>query len=829
LYFIFLAGRLAYAWLFSIYEGYDDEGYLAISLVSYFKGRPLYSSTFTQYGPLYYLFSKAIYGICHAAVTTDSVRFTTWGHWLVSSVLCGLAVRRLTKSYLWAIIAFYLVYFHIRGLVHEPGHPQGLIALLTSALIFVITFYCERNRQIILVLAAALLACLTLTKINVGGYLCFAFALSVLMRSPAKLVRIIGIPVAALSVAVPALVTHDHLWSWAAPLATVVTLSIAAQCLVLLAGSTEHYGLKRLRDGVPVAIGFLLTSVLVIATVLIQGTSFGSLWAGIVTRPAHMAAVWYLPVYLDRLTVRAAICGLAFAIVYVLYSIWGKSTATPRILVTFGRLIWGAFVLAVAYRDVFRGRGFAPFAISFALPFAWLLVAPDFRRPRNSFPRTLLATAAVFGVLLIYPVAGSQHDFSTFLLIPAAAVSLADGLAGLNRLRELNTGKFTFSLERSRNAVELRLALWRNLRPRQLSSWPATTKALIECLLVLAFAIFGYHRISEGHEIRHTYRRLTVPTYLAGAERLHMPFDEAGLYHWLVSDIEANCDSLVTGPFYGSLHLWTGMPPLTGMNVTSWMQLLTPEEQQQIVDKLRVQTRPCVIYNASSVAWWLRFKNPVPEPPLMRYIREHFHQQSLELHGYQLQLPLAVNRAPEEFLLFRTMHFNLQPGYTILSDLGVNGNGRTVSMWFKARRQGALFGCQNLDNLTEEPTASIPIVSINSEGRLSAQYRTGNGTSLVSKVAVNDGGWHQFALARSGADQLLYLDGSLLGHVPGILQDGSGRFCEIGDAFSGNGSKERGHWMRFEGYVARAKLTFKPSTASEVTLDYQRDLHILSK
>ena len=97
MYLIFLAARLAYAWLFSHYEVYDDEGYIAVSQSTFFKGMPLYNATFSQYGPIYYLFSKIIYAAIHGAVTTDSVRFTTLGHWLAASLLCSFAVLRLTR------------------------------------------------------------------------------------------------------------------------------------------------------------------------------------------------------------------------------------------------------------------------------------------------------------------------------------------------------------------------------------------------------------------------------------------------------------------------------------------------------------------------------------------------------------------------------------------------------------------------------------------------------------------------------------------------------------------------------------------------------------
>jgi Concanavalin A-like lectin/glucanases superfamily len=817
MYLVFLAARLAYAWLFSTYEGYDDEGYLATSLVCYFKGMPLYSSTFTQYGPFYYILSTLIYGLPHAPVTTDNIRFITLGHWLTASIFCGLAVRRLTRSFFWAILAFYLVFFHVWGLRLGPGHPQELIISLTSAAIFTASFYRQNKFRIISSILAALLACIMLTKINIGAYLCAAFLLAITLRSPSRSIRMIGIVGAGLSIAAPVVITQVHLKSWAGPLATVVALSLAAECLVLWLGKSGRYGLARPLNAAPAAITFAVISLVVIGIVLFQGTTFQSLLGGTITRPARMPALWYLELRLNSWTVPAAILGLLTAIAYLIYSGRAKNEETVRAIGTLGKLIWGAVCVFLAYEHQihFRGEGFREFTISFASPFAWLLLAPDLRRDSNPFPRTLLAIAAVFEVLLIYPVAGSQRDFSTLLFVPAAVVSLADGLAGLRVLIARAIARCELSIRQTQRAMELHVAFLRHPRPRNSPALSATARPWIACLLVIIFAVTGYPRISSGNGVRHAYKRLLVPTYLSGADRLRISFDDAGLYHWVVSNIEAHCGSLVTEPYYGSFHLWTGLPLLTGMNVTSWMQLLTPEEQQQIVDKLKIQAHPCVIYDPGSVTWWLRFKTQNPPPPLVRYIAEHFRTQLRE-HAFQLQLPLNVAGPIDEFLLFRSTHFDSRPGYTIRSDIPVNGDGKTFSMWFRSRASGALFGCQTLDNLTEKPAASMPVLHIAADGHLSA------GASRVSTVAVNDGLWHQVVLVRNGGNPLLYLDGSLLIRPPGKLPDPSLRFCEIGDAFSSD-------WMRFKGDIARAKLVGRPLSTAEVLADYRRELPVVSK
>ena len=411
---------------------------------------------------------------------------------------------------------------------------------------------------------------------------------------------------------------------------------------------SDRYGLDSLRAAVPPALAFLFVSLVTIAITVAQGSSLGSLLSATVTRAARMASLWYLEIRLDDLTVTVAMVGTAAAILYVVYGIWRRDEANLR-----PRYSWQVDMgrrdrlLCVRTERIPRRRT-STFLISFAAPFAWLLVAPDLTSRRNPLPRMFLATATVFEVLLVYPVAGSQHAFSTFLFLPAAVVSLSDGLAGLNTLLQRHFAGFELQFSRTQRALELRLALIREStrKPR----WPSVTaKNLACCLLVVAFGVTGYKRISSGQGVRHEFNKLVVPSYLAGAERLRMPFDTAGLYHWLVSNIEANCDSFVTEPFYGSLHLWTNLQPLTGMNPTGWMTLLTSEEQLLIVKKTRdpkarlrdLQRRECRLVGA--------LQNGLPYKAAGQIYRRAFSHPAF---SPRLRFPTACWLRPSSWRLF---------------------------------------------------------------------------------------------------------------------------------------------------------------------------------
>src|SRR6185503_3964129 len=57
--------------VFAQFQGYDDEGYLLVTVQQFLQGLPLYDDAYTQYGPAYYLWQKIIHGTVGIPVTHD--------------------------------------------------------------------------------------------------------------------------------------------------------------------------------------------------------------------------------------------------------------------------------------------------------------------------------------------------------------------------------------------------------------------------------------------------------------------------------------------------------------------------------------------------------------------------------------------------------------------------------------------------------------------------------------------------------------------------------------------------------------------------------------
>ena len=112
--------------VFAQFQGYDDEGYLLITVQQFLQGSPLYDDVYTQYGPAYYLWQQLLHGLIGIPVTHDATRVVTVVMWLVCSALAGVPVWLLTRRLLLAVIGMAMTFFHLTQLTYEPGHPQEL-------------------------------------------------------------------------------------------------------------------------------------------------------------------------------------------------------------------------------------------------------------------------------------------------------------------------------------------------------------------------------------------------------------------------------------------------------------------------------------------------------------------------------------------------------------------------------------------------------------------------------------------------------------------------------------------------------------------------------
>jgi len=63
--------------LATIFQVYDDEGYVLLSLDHYLAGGHLYTEVFSQYGPFYFYFQAALFRLLGLSVNHDAGRLVT--------------------------------------------------------------------------------------------------------------------------------------------------------------------------------------------------------------------------------------------------------------------------------------------------------------------------------------------------------------------------------------------------------------------------------------------------------------------------------------------------------------------------------------------------------------------------------------------------------------------------------------------------------------------------------------------------------------------------------------------------------------------------------
>src|ERR687892_677774 len=114
---------VAYAAMFSLFQPYDDEGYLLISLQGHLEGHALYEEGFSQYGPFYYLFNGALFRLLGLEVTHDSGRMLTLGLWILATFVGGVAIGVPPRGLLAAFRGQLRLAGALPRFVTEPMHP----------------------------------------------------------------------------------------------------------------------------------------------------------------------------------------------------------------------------------------------------------------------------------------------------------------------------------------------------------------------------------------------------------------------------------------------------------------------------------------------------------------------------------------------------------------------------------------------------------------------------------------------------------------------------------------------------------------------------------
>ena len=341
--------------------------------------------------------------------------------------------------------------------------------------------------------------------------------------------------------------------------------------VAIVAAGAVVYGLAEgrrlgLAEWCQIGLGYLGLSAIVVAVLLLTGTSLAAMVENLVVSPSRIAGSFCVPLQVSCGYWSAA-ASLLSAIVVVVCQ---RRLARRSLAIAVAKGLYGMLGTLVLVLDPCC-------QMCQLLPWLWLVMLPSGRdqasKTLGTFPRAILCLLAAWQGLQAYPVAGTQIAVGTFLFIPAYSLCLHDAIS-------------TFTLEPWSVRLLLRFS-------------PRTGLLLRGLAFAALFCLFAAQWCPPLPQWRY-YASLS-PLDLPGAHYLRLPEDKANAYRVLTCYVEHECDTFITCPGLNSLYFWTRKAPPTYFNISGETVLPNHRQQTLIVAALRRAKRPLIVLNDGKV------------------------------------------------------------------------------------------------------------------------------------------------------------------------------------------------------------------------------------
>jgi hypothetical protein len=590
--------------MFTTVASYQDEGYMLVALKSFVNHGSLYDYVFTQYGPFFYEFWGGIFSLFDIPVVQSSGRDAVLVVWVLTSLVSGVTMLRITGSILLGLATQALVFPALSVFANEPMHPGSLICLLLATILGLACFFRLRPSLWSAALLGATVAALVLVKINVGAFALAALLLSCVVVYPAlDARRWLRIVVEAGVVLFPFVLMAAELGeSWALHYAVHVAVAMLAIVIVLRTRSFEPRANQEL---LWLGGGFVAMVVVVCGAILATGTSVSGLIEGVITQPLRQSDAFKIPMVLADRVYAFDLLALAGAAGYWFTTRRGARPGTlwQALIGALSILIGVEMALSVIGKTFPADTLTVPgYQFSF-LAFAWLALAPVPGEDRpTAFARLLLPSLAVLQAMHAFPVAGSQVLWSTFLLIPVGALCVANGVRQLASLTGAGNER-----------------------------WALAAIGGLTAVFLVGFIVNTALQVPLK-TARATYES-RVALDLPGSARIHLSPEEVDLFRSITAEIDRNCDSMLQLPGMGNFYIWSEQEPPTGYVATAWPTLFDDAHQEKVVEQTRSIRGLCLLRNVGIAEGWSA--GPVPDGPLVSYLEEGF-ELIVNIEGYEL-------------------------------------------------------------------------------------------------------------------------------------------------------------------------------------------------
>ncbi len=574
----FVARRL----LFATFRPWDDEGYMLLIVREFARNGGLYDRIQTPYAPLFFEAVAGLHRFLGIALDNVLARHLALVIWIGASLGSAVLVLRATRSVFFAFVAWALVFPLLMALNAEPMHPgQGIVLLLPLAAI------ASLGTSVACCAVAGVLAgAILCIKLNVGTYVLLAFA-GMFLRRAGKPGRIALVLLAAFPLALMAPLFAKP---WVKELARLEAVSILAVAAVAWLAPVPTPRL-RAREVAAFAGGALVTGALALGVAFATGTTPAGLWNGLVLETVRVPDVFFA---------RANVPALVFVIpplAMLVVALGLQRAGIPRgpLSARWIAAMKCAGAIAVLVIDASAHRFLGTLACF------GLLALPLRPREGEVLDRWPLALLAVVVSLQIYPVAGSQVNFSAFWFPAIALVALHDGGRVLA------------------DVVRLPWRLERALAP-------------VGALVLLAFHPF-YPLVPEWMDDWGKF----VPLGLPGTGPIRLPEADVATQRWLAANLRANGSTFLGDPGLDSLYIWTGMEPPVPFYSHMWMVQTPIERQVPVAAAISGRKDVCVVRNREILETWLQGRKLAPSP-ILDAIESGFEVAG-KTRGYELLVP----------------------------------------------------------------------------------------------------------------------------------------------------------------------------------------------
>src|SRR5215469_12497794 len=550
-----LVATFAFAYLFTTFAPWDDEGYFFQAYRDFLSGHILYDQVFAFYSPFTFFSAALVARFDARNVTHDNFRWALFPAWMLIASILGGVVWRWTGRFGVAVVVFLMVSFRLKDLAKSVGHPQVWIILAVAVLVWLgLDWIYPPLKQWHAFWVGVIVGIILLCKINIGIYVSIGLglALSLQLRGRTKVLAggVLMIAAAALGLLLFFITSIGSEKYFALAYLVSLTMIVGTAFVRPREEQPSPTTLKWLVAGLGVC---LFAGV---GATLGYGTTAEALFRSLITEPAMIVRSYHSPfLYATRRSsILLTLVGLGAAIGTFR---WCRPAHVRPAWLGLLKVAAGTGLLyAFSYNYAL--------ALAGSLLFLWLLIvdAQPMSDPEYS-DRLLLALLCPLFSLQIFPMAGEQVDWAALLPITAAAVLLGDGINCIER------ESFRAKIPRLTRIV---------------AGGAAPVLAILLILFGGANAIMRCRRWRDAQ-----------PVNLPGTHWLRLSPAETTRLTTTVSELSQNCRAMLTVPGLYSFSLWSGVPPAEGKRLNSWPFLWSDEVQKNELPKLRQQNQGCVL------------------------------------------------------------------------------------------------------------------------------------------------------------------------------------------------------------------------------------------